>query len=334
MLDDPLFDFAVPEDLLREAVSQVKDAEVVADLDVMPGTGEGKPPPLIGILQSSGYAPLVLMTAAALVPGTFGNGIALIGKNLETSFHMSNASLGAVAFIAQVSQLLWAVPLAVWADRGSRKLVAGVALLVFAIFGSLMAISPNVWWFAFLYLAASVGTGVNNTVHNSYLSDAYPTESRGRIFSWHNLSDPLSQTIGILIFGYVVTVSHNWRYGLLVALAGIPLGLALFTLREPEKGANEASHILKASGMDLQSQQEKAPRVLLGSAVTRLLRVRSLYFELVAVAILGFAGTGAPLFGNLFFIDKFHLDTASRERGLRHHRPRRLPRTAAGLRVR
>ena len=95
-------------------------------------------------------------------------------------------------------------------------------------------------------------------------------------------------------------------------LAGIPLGLALFTLREPEKGANERSHILKASGMDLHSQQEKAPRVLLGSAVTRLLRIRSLYYELVAVAILGFAGTGAPLFGNLFFIDKFHLDTAQR----------------------
>ena len=246
------------------------------------------------------------------MPGTFGNGINLIGRNLETSFHMSNASLGAVAFIAQVSQLLWAVPLAVWADRGSRKKVAAIALLIFAAFGSLMAISPNVWAFAFLYLAASVGTGVNNTVHNSYLSDAYPTESRGRIFSWHNLSDPLSQTIGILIFGYVVTVSHDWRYGLLVALAGIPLGFALFTLREPEKGANESSHILKASGMDLHSQQEKAPRVLLGSAVTRLLRIRSLYFELVAVAILGFAGTGAPLFGNLFFIDKFHLDTASR----------------------
>ena len=225
---------------------------------------------------------------------------------------MSNASLGAVAFIAQVSQLLWAVPLAVWADRGSRKLVAGVALLIFAGFGALMAISPNVWAFAFLYLAASVGTGVNNTVHNSYLSDAYPTEGRGRIFSWHNLSDPLSQTVGILIFGYVVTIAHNWRYGLLVALAGIPLGFALFTLREPEKGANESSHILKASGMDLHTQQEKAPRVLLGSAVTRLLRVRSLYYELVAVAILGFAGTGAPLFGNLFFIDKFHLDTASR----------------------
>ena len=240
MPTEPLFDFAVPDDLLQEAVSNVKDTETVADLEVMPGTGEGKPPPLVGILGQFGYAPLVLLTAPALVPGTFGNGINLIGANLKTSFHMSNASLGAVAFIAQVSQLLWAVPLAVWADRGSRKVVAAVALLIFAVFGSLMAFSPNVWWFAFLYLTASVGTGVNNTVHNSYLSDAYPTEGRGRIFSWHQLSDPLSQTIGILIFTYVVTLAHNWRYGLFVALAGIPLGFALFTLHEPDKGANES----------------------------------------------------------------------------------------------
>src|ERR1700691_5666091 len=278
----------------------------------MPGTGEGKPPPLIGILNQSGYAPLVLLTAGALVPGTFGNGINLIGKKLETSFHMSNASLGAVAFIAQVSQLLWAVPLALWADRGSRKLVAGVALLVFAGFGTLMAISPNVWWFAFLYLAASVGTGVNNTVHNSYLADAYPTEGRGRVFSWHNLSDPLSQTVGVLVFVFVVTIAHNWRYGTLIAVAGIPIGLSLLTLREPDKGANESSHILKASGMDIQSQQSEAPRVLLGSAITRLLRIRSIYYELVAVAILGFAGTAAPLFGNLYFARRWGLDIARR----------------------
>ena len=312
MTDAPLFDFAVPDYLLRDAVSHAKDPEVIASIEMMPGTGEGKPPPLTAILKSSGYAPLVLLTGAALIPGTFTNGISLIGHNLQVSFHMSNASLGAVAFVAQVSQLMWAVPLALWADRGSRKTVAAVSLLIFAVFGSLMAISPNVWAFAFLYIAASIGSGVNNTVHNSYLSDAYPTEARGRVFSWHNLSDPLSQTIGILIFGYVVTVAHSWRYGLLVALVGIPMGFALFTLREPEKGANESSHILKASGMDLHSQQEKAPRVLLGSAMTRLLRIRSLYYELVAVAILGFVGTGSALFGNLFFFDKFHLDTAGR----------------------
>ena len=54
-----------------------------------------------------------------------------------------------------------------------------------------MALAPNVWWFTFLYLIASVGFNVSQTVHNSYLSDAYPTEGRGRIFSWHYLSDPI-----------------------------------------------------------------------------------------------------------------------------------------------
>ncbi len=64
--------------------------------------------------------------------------------------------------------------------------------------------------------------------------------------------------------------------------------------------------------MDIHSQQGDAPRVLLGPAVTRLLRIRSIYFELVAVAILGFAGTAAPLFGNLYFVRRWGLDTAQR----------------------
>jgi ABC-type branched-subunit amino acid transport system ATPase component/sugar phosphate permease len=310
--EEPLFDFAVPEDLLQEVVARSRDAEAIADVEMMPGTGTGKPPPLLAILRAAKFAPLVLMTAAAMVPGTLGYGINLVGVNLERSFHLSNAGLGAVAFVAQAAQLLWAVPLALWADRGSRKLVAIVSLLIVAVFAPLMGLSPNVWWFVLLYLVASIGFGVNNTVHNSYLADAYPTEGRGRIFSWHNLSDPLSGTIGLLLFGLVVSLTHDWRYGLLLGLAGFPVALLMVRLREPEKGANEASHILKSSGMDLQSQQEKAPRVLLGSAVTRLLRIRSLYFELVAVAILGFAGTGAPLFGNLFFHEKFHLGTAGR----------------------
>ncbi len=312
MADQVVFDFAVPDELLKEVVAKSSNPEAVADLSAMPGTGEGKPPPLVGILQKSGYAPLVLLTMAALVPGTVGNGISLIGTNLEHSFHIHDAALGAVTFVGAVAQLLWAVPLALLADRGSRKVVAAVALLIFSVFTPLMALSPNVWVFTFLYLIASIGSGVNNTVHNSYLSDAYPTEGRGRVFSWHNLSDPLSQTVGILIFGLVVTVGHNWRWGMLIALVGIPIGLSLFTLREPEKGENEASHILKASGMDLHSQQSDAPRVLLGPAVTRLLRIRSIYYELVAVAILGFAGTAAPLFGNLYFVRHWGLDTARR----------------------
>lgn len=310
--DQPLFAFAVPDELLQEAIAKSRHKEAVADVTLMPGTGQGKPPPLMGILRASGIAPLVLLTVAAIVPSTFGNGVSLIGNNLEHSFHLHDAGLGAVVFVVSVAQLLWAVPLALWADRGSRKVVAAVALLVFAVVAPFMALSPNVWWFTFLYLIAAVGSAVNQTVHNSYLADAYPTEGRSRVFSWHYLSDPIAQTVGILVFGYIVAYSHDWRWGLLVAVAGIPVGLLLFALREPDKGTNESSHILKASGMDAHAQQEQAPRVLLGSAVTRLLRIRSLYYELVAVAVLGFVSISSTLFGNLYFVRVWHQGTAHR----------------------
>ncbi|HMK99518.1 MAG TPA: ATP-binding protein [Acidimicrobiales bacterium] len=309
---EALFAFAVPDELLKEAVAKSRHAEAVADMKLMPGVGEGKPPPLVGILRSSGFAPLVLLTLAAVVPGTFNNGVNLVGNSLEKSFHLSDSGLGALVFVVSVAQLVWAVPLAVWADRRSRKVVAATALLIFSVVGPLMGLAPNVWWFLFLYLIVSVGSGVNQTVHNSYLADAYPTEARSRVFSWHYLSDPVAQTAGILIFGHVVSYTHNWRWGLVVALAGVPIALAVFGLREPDKGTNESSHILKASGMDVHSQQEEAPRVLLGSAVTRLLRIRSLYYELVAVAVLGFVGISSTLFGNLFFVRVWHQDTARR----------------------
>ena len=42
------------------------------------------------------------------------------------------------------------------------------------------------------------------------------------------------------------------------------------------------------------------------------MRIRSLYYELVAVAILGFAGTGVPLFGSVYYSRVWHQGTGAR----------------------
>jgi ABC-type branched-subunit amino acid transport system ATPase component len=110
---------------------------------------------------------------------------------------------------------------------------------------------------------------------------------------------------------FIAATTHNWRWSLLVAVVAFPVAAGVLTLREPAKGENESHHILQAAGMDTASQQEAAPKVLLGSAVTRIMRIRSLYFELVAVAILGFAGTGVPLFGSIYFNRVWHQGTGA-----------------------
>jgi ABC-type branched-subunit amino acid transport system ATPase component/sugar phosphate permease len=278
----------------------------------MPGTGEGKPPPLMGILRASGFSGLVLMTAAAFVPGMISNGLGVLGPNVQHSFHLSLAGLGAVAFVAAVAQIAWGLPVAILGDRGSRKVVTAVTLLIFAAAVPLMALSPNVWFFVFFYLIAAVAFGTSDTVMNSYLSDAYPTEARARVFAWRNVSDPLAQTVGVGAMTFVAATTGNWRWSLLLGLVAFPIGLWVLRIREPAKGENESNHILKSSGMDIAGQQEAAPKVLFGSAVTRIMRIRSLYYELVAVAILGFAGTGVPLFGSIYFNRVWHQGTGQR----------------------
>ncbi len=312
MAEGALFDFTVPDELLKEAVSRHRDPAAVADIALMPGTGEGKPPPLMGILRASGFSGLVLMTAAAFVPGMISNGLGVLGPNVQHSFHLSLAGLGAVAFVAAVAQIAWGLPVAILGDRGSRKVVTAVTLLIFAAAVPLMALSPNVWFFVFFYLIAAVAFGTSDTVMNSYLSDAYPTEARARVFAWRNVSDPLAQTVGVGAMTFVAATTGNWRWSLLLGLVAFPIGLWVLRIREPAKGENESNHILKSSGMDIAGQQEAAPKVLFGSAVTRIMRIRSLYYELVAVAILGFAGTGVPLFGSIYFNRVWHQGTGQR----------------------
>ena len=240
------------------------------------------------------------------------NGLGVLGPNVQRSFHLSLAGLGAVTFVAAVAQIAWGLPVAIAGDRGSRKAVTAFTLLVFAVATPLMALSPNVWFFVFFYLIAAVALGTSDTVMNSYLSDAYPTEARARVFAWRNISDPLAQTVGVGVMTTVAAATGDWRWSLLVGLVGIPIGLMVLRLREPTKGENESNHILKSSGMDIAGQQDAAPKVLFGSAVTRIMRIRSLYYELVAVAILGFAGTGVPLFGSIYFNRVWHQGTAQR----------------------
>ncbi|HZQ56414.1 MAG TPA: MFS transporter, partial [Acidimicrobiales bacterium] len=226
MPETPLFGFTVPDELLREAVARSRDPKAVAALELVPGTGEGKPPPLLDALRQGGVAPLALLTMAALVTGTVSNGIGLLGPEIQKSFRLSDAGLGAVTFVAAVAQIGWGLPVAVVSDRGSRKLMASLTLIAFAVLVPLMALSRNVWPFTLLYIAAAVGYGTSDTVHNSYLADAYPTQARARVFAWHNISDPISQTVGIWIVGLIAAWTGNWRWGLIVAVVGVPVGAA------------------------------------------------------------------------------------------------------------
>jgi ABC-type branched-subunit amino acid transport system ATPase component/sugar phosphate permease len=310
-MEGPLLDFAVPDDLLRAAVRSSGAAAVVADLELVPGTGQGRPPAMRPILERFGYRPVFLFTAAALITLVIDNGISVLGPDIQKSFHVSDAGLAALLLLASASQIIFGVPIALWSDRGSRTRIAAVTLLLFAVVVPLMGASRSVWLFGLLAVISAIGHGPRDTTHMSYLTDAYPTEARARIFAYHGGADPVARTLGIFVLGTIASVTGSWRWALAFAVLGVPTAIGILRTREPAKGENESSHILKVSGLDHQAQVA-GPKVLIGSAVQRLLRIRSLYYQLVAVSILAAAGAGISILGNLYLKRTWHLSVGHR----------------------
>ena len=310
---EPLLSFAVPDDLLKAAVASSGAEDAVADLQLMPGVGEGKPPPIRAILRGYGWAPVTLLTMAALLVGILDNGIyGVLAPDVQRSFHINDAELGAAIFAASAAQFGIALPVALASDRGSRVKVAAFCLFVFAVAVPLQGFSTSPWIFALFGMVWAVGKSPNETTHLSYLADYYPPEARARVAAYQRANDPIARTLGVALIGGVAAASGSWRWASLIALLAIPIGLFILRLREPKKGEHESMHILQASGLEMDESTEVGPKILLGSAVQRLLRVKSLYYQLMAVAVLGFVGLGIPLFGSLYLDREWHLDTAGR----------------------
>lgn len=308
----PLFDFAVPHDLLKAALSSSHAEEAVADLELMPGVGEGKPPPILGILKGYGFSPVVLLFLAALVIGTWDSGLGVLAPDIQRSFHVKDLALGAALFAAGAAQIGIGLPIALWSDRGSRVKVMSYTLLSFAVVVPLLGTVNNIWPFAFLGILAAFGKAPIDTTQLSYLSDYYPPEGRARLVAYKRGAEPVARTFGLAIMGSIAAWTGSWRWSMCIGLAGIPIALLILRLREPAKGEHESSHILGASGLDVAQTSEAAPKVLFGSAVQRLLRIRSLYFQLIAVAVLGFVSLGIPLYGSLYLDRTWHQGVAAR----------------------
>ena len=261
---EPLLSFAVPDDLLREAVVASNAEDDVADLQLMPGVGKGKPPPIRGILHNYGWAPVTIMTLAALVVATLDSGLGVLAPDIQRSFHINDAELGAAIFAASAAQIAVGLPIALASDRGSRVRVSAFCLLVFALVVPLQGVVVSVWVFVFLGIISAVGKAPSQTTHLSYLSDWYPPEGRARIAAYQRGHEPVARTLGVALVGGVAAATGSWRWAMLLALLGIPLVFLILRLKEPDRGKHEATHILSTSGLDvgLQSKEFLSCRIL------------------------------------------------------------------------
>lgn len=219
----------------------------------------------------------------------------VLGPDIQESLRISDTLLLGLQSFGGVVLVLATLPFAWLADRRSRVRIMSAATAVWLGFVALTGAVVNAFQLGAVRAGSGLGASARIPIGPSLVADQYPLGVRTRIFAMEALGRPIGQVLGPLFAGIVVLLAGDdvgdWRV-VFFALV-IPAGLGvLWSLRlpEPVRGRQEQEAVL---GLRLDTDVSEPP-VRLSAAFQRLKKVRTFYFLVVGIGVLGFALIAVP----------------------------------------
>ena len=178
------------------------------------------------------------------------------------------------------------IPIARWADRGSRRNVVIVGVVVWSAMTAVSGLARNFWQLALARVGVGVGEATLSPAAHSLISDAFPPERRATALGVYNIGGNVGIMLGFMLGGWIGD-TFGWRTAfLVVGLPGLAAALLVrATLREPERGGLE--------GMADDGEEASITDVLRHMLSQRTFRHLCLSSGLYAFAAYGFTIWGA-----------------------------------------
>jgi len=230
--------------------------------------------------------------------------LSILMENIKLEIQLSDTELGFLGGIAFALFYTFAgIPIARWADRGSRRNIISISVLVWSLFTAFTGAARNFWMILIARIGVGVGEAGCSPPAHSLISDFFPAERRGRALSIYALGIPIGGSLGTLIGAWVGDL-FGWRMAFVaVGLPGVLLALIVrMTLREPVRGGFEAE-----APSEPATETESLPDVLRFMA-----KLRSFWHLAFAGALHAFVGYGAAYFVPSFFARVHEMGLAER----------------------
>jgi MFS family permease len=214
----------------------------------------------------------------------------ILAEAIRVDLGLSDTALGFLGGIAfAVFYTFAGIPIARWADRGSRRSIIALGLLVWSGMTAVSGLARSFTQLALARVGVGLGEAACSPPAHSLLSDYYPPERRGTAFSIYALGIPIGSAIGTFAGGWIKEM-FDWRTAFFVV--GLP-GLALaavvrLTLREPPRPARAAG--------------ARATRDTTVAVLRYMQRLASFRHMSLAAALHAFYGYGAAFFLPVFMI--------------------------------
>ena len=270
-------------------------------------TGRGWSPR--GALAGEGplYALLVLFGLNA-VDELDRSGFALLVPEIADHFGLNVTEILAVIGGVAAASLVLQIPVARYADRGNRVIIACAGAVAWACFSFLTGVATSIALVLVARAGSSVGKAVNDPTHNTMLADWFTPSDRPRAFAVHRSANVFGASLGPLLAG-LLAFWWGWRAPFLIfAAPTLVLVVLALRLKDPVRGLQER-RMFGASEEVAATAEEPAG---LGEAFRTIWHIRSvrrLYLSLpfVGVSLLGFV-----IFASLLYSEVFGLDERAR----------------------
>ena len=246
-----------------------------------------------------GWVPLGVLVGLAGVQtfdlGAFG----ILAPDIRQTFHISVASVDAIAALTGAVPVLFSVHLGYWGDRTNRVRLSVAAGLLWGVTAILTGLAPALAVLIIARAVGGVGQLTTETVYPSLLADYYGGTSLGSVFTSYRWISAGLGLIGGPLAGIIAAVA-GWRVAFVaLALPTFVFAFVLSRMREPERGASMGLTM----GQPMQSVREGFRRVR---------AIRSLRRTWVAAFLFGAGTLPLQTVLNNFFHDVYHMGDAAR----------------------
>lgn len=247
----------------------------------------------VGRYSSNGYRWYVLFVLTGLYTFNFIDRqiLVILQEPIKVDLGLSDTELGLLSgFAFAVIYVIAGIPIARMADKGNRRNIVTVALIVWSGMTAVSGLAQNYWQLLLARLGVATGEAGGSPPSHSMISDIFKKEERATALAVYSTGINFGSLIGLLAGGWIAQF-FEWRVAFfVVGVPGLIYALLVrFSVQEPPRGFAEKIVVVE----DSPSMWEVA-KVLLSRPTFRHMAVAS--------GLHAFIGYGAANFAPSFYV--------------------------------
>ncbi|MEM6633258.1 MAG: MFS transporter [Bacteroidota bacterium] len=193
---------------------------------------------------SRGYTRYVLLLLTGVYTFNFIDRqiLVILQDPIKAELGLSDTQLGLLTgFAFAVLYVVLGIPVARWADTGSRKKIIAISLAVWSAMTALSGLAQSYVQLLLARIGVGIGEAGGSPPSHALISDYYPPEKRASALAVYSMGIYIGIFVGFVVGG-IIAEAYGWRTAFYaVGIPGLIYALLVyFTVREVPKGQMDA----------------------------------------------------------------------------------------------